>query len=209
VARFVLIHGAWHGAWCWERLAAELEQRGHDVLAPNLPCDQVGLGIRDYVQLIGPEPEAVVVGHSLGGLTAPLLGGRATVFLAGLVPVEHVYSGLDPSFTGTVRDAEGRSAWPDFETTWAKLYADLDEDDARWAFDRLRPQAGVDPVLDVTLGRCESIVTMRDHVLRPDAQLDWAEQVLGVTPLELDAGHSPYLTHPVELAGLLEWIESR
>ena len=36
---FALIHGAWHGAWCWERLAAELERRGHRAVAVDLPCD--------------------------------------------------------------------------------------------------------------------------------------------------------------------------
>jgi hypothetical protein len=142
-------------------------------------------------------------------LTAPLLGGRATVFLAGLVPVEGVYAGIDPDFTGALRDEQGRSYWPDFEVTWSKLYPDLEESDARAAFARLRPQAPVGPVLNMPLGRCESIVTMRDRAVMPEAQLRWAEQVLGVEPLELDAGHSPFLTHPVELAGLLEWIASR
>ena len=34
---FVLIHGAWHGGWCWEKVAPLLEARGHRVLAPDLP----------------------------------------------------------------------------------------------------------------------------------------------------------------------------
>jgi pimeloyl-ACP methyl ester carboxylesterase len=37
MATFVLIHGAWHGAWCWERVAPLLVAEGHRVLAPDLP----------------------------------------------------------------------------------------------------------------------------------------------------------------------------
>src|SRR2546423_156293 len=35
--RVVLVHGAWHGAWCWERVAAPLRERGYDVVVPDLP----------------------------------------------------------------------------------------------------------------------------------------------------------------------------
>src|SRR5260221_10947192 len=37
VSTFVLVHGAWHGAWCWERLVPELEARGHASIAMDLP----------------------------------------------------------------------------------------------------------------------------------------------------------------------------
>ena len=36
---FALVHGAWHGAWCWEPVMAELERRGHRAVAVDLPCD--------------------------------------------------------------------------------------------------------------------------------------------------------------------------
>src|SRR4051812_38188961 len=37
MATFILVHGAWHGGWCWERLAPLLTAAGHRVLAPDLP----------------------------------------------------------------------------------------------------------------------------------------------------------------------------
>ena len=37
MAVFVLIHGAWHGGWCWDELSARLERLGHRVIAPDLP----------------------------------------------------------------------------------------------------------------------------------------------------------------------------
>jgi pimeloyl-ACP methyl ester carboxylesterase len=77
---FVLIHGAWHGGWCWRRVADRLEQRGHTVFAPTL----TGLGershlmsgsinldthITDVVNVLKWEDlkDAVLVGHSYGG----------------------------------------------------------------------------------------------------------------------------------------------
>ena len=119
------MHGAWHGGWCFERVAAELERRGHESWAPDLPCDEVGLTVHDYAAVVGPQPDAVVVGHSLGGLTIPLVPARVAVFLAALVPVEHTFSVLDPEFGGTLRDERGRSYWPDVETTRSRLYPDL------------------------------------------------------------------------------------
>ena len=162
--------------------------------------------MRDYATVVGPQPDAVVVGHSMGGMTIPLITARVTVFLAALIPVEGAYSGLDPEFTGTQRDELGRSFWPDLETARERLYPDLGDDDAREAFDRLRPQAPVDAVLELPLGLSASIVTLRDRAIRPDWQAWMAREALGVEPLELDAGHSPFLTHPVELADLLESV---
>ena len=205
MARFVLIHGAWHGGWCWHRLSVELELRGHEVLAPNLPCDCPGLSVHDLAALVGPQVDAVVVGHSLAGLTLPFVPALMTVFLAGLVPTPDVYSTFaHPDFGGTVRDELDRSVWPDEETAAARLYPDLDRRDASWAFPRLRPQVRLEPVVTIPRGPCASIVTLRDRCVRPEWQADMAVEVLGLEPIELDAGHFPMLTHPVELVEILE-----
>jgi pimeloyl-ACP methyl ester carboxylesterase len=204
VARFVFVHGAWHGGWCFERVAVELERRGHETWAPDLPCEEVGLTVHDYAAVSGPQPDAVVVGHSLGGLTIPLVPARVAVFLAALVPVEHAFSMLDPEFGGMLRDARGRSYWPDVETTRSRLYADLDAADAAFAFARLRRQAPVGPATGFPSGRVESIVTARDRAVRPEAQERLARETLRVEPHYLEAGHSPFLSHAHELADLLE-----
>lgn len=78
MATYVLVHGAWHGAWCWDKVAPILEQHGHRVLAPDLPghgTDRTPFEQRSfgaYVQrvadLVAAEIEPVIlVGHSLGG----------------------------------------------------------------------------------------------------------------------------------------------
>lgn len=101
---FILISGAWHGAWCWERVAPLLEAQGHHVVAPDLPgmgADRTpfdGMSFRDWAESVGrlaqsaAEP-VVLVGHSRGGIvvsqTAELAPDaiRTSVYLAAaLVP---------------------------------------------------------------------------------------------------------------------------
>lgn len=77
---FVLVHGAWHAGWCWEKVAPRLEAAGHRVETPDLPGHGKNDGtpvpevtLQAYVGSISrlldelPEP-AVLVGHSMGGL---------------------------------------------------------------------------------------------------------------------------------------------
>ena len=59
-------------------------------------------------------------------------------------------------------------------------------------------------MLELPAGLRASIVTLRDRAIRPEWQASMARELLGVEPFELDAGHSPFLTHPVEVADLLE-----
>src|SRR5262245_47908496 len=110
MARFVLVHGAWHGAWCFSELIRELEARGHAAAAVDLPCDQNGLTQHDYARLIGPQPDAIVVGHSLGCQTIPHVAARTRVYVGGLLPVVPTFA---PTMPGTVRDDLDRSYWPD------------------------------------------------------------------------------------------------
>lgn len=79
MATFVLIHGAWHGGWCWERIVPLLEEEGHRVFAPDLPgmgydrrrhgSDPLGDWTNFVVELASSAREPVtLVGHSLGGV---------------------------------------------------------------------------------------------------------------------------------------------
>ena len=76
---FVLVHGAWHGGWCWHRIVANLQQAAHQVFAPDLkslgvdrtPPGSVTLATwtGQIAALIQAQADPVVlVGHSRGGL---------------------------------------------------------------------------------------------------------------------------------------------
>lgn len=96
MANFLLIHGAWHGAWCWHRVIPELEALGHRVVAIDLPghgvdktptaevtldayAERVGAALGD---LDGP---AVLVGHSMGGVVITAAAERYPERVASLV----------------------------------------------------------------------------------------------------------------------------
>src|SRR4029077_1667552 len=108
MASFSLVHGAWHGGWCWDPVRAELEARGHVVHTPDLPCEDVAAGVEEYAAAV---PTADVVGgHSLGGLTIPFVDAHTHVFLTALIGSAEWTDVFVPGFgEGRVRDELGRS----------------------------------------------------------------------------------------------------
>jgi pimeloyl-ACP methyl ester carboxylesterase len=223
---FALVHGAWHGAWCWERLIPALDERGCGALAMDLPCEDVEAGLDAYADVIadaleGSGNEVVLVGHSLGGLPLPLVAARrplrSVVYLASFVPLagqsmaDQFATSPEPIllFEGGGREMDelGRSRWTDPGTTAGVLYPDLSEGDARWAFERLRPQAqlsqtethpgGLPPVPGA------SVVCTGDRCLNPDWSRRVTRERLGVEPIELDAGHFAMIAEPEALADAL------
>jgi pimeloyl-ACP methyl ester carboxylesterase len=203
MARFVFVHGAWHGGWCFRRVAEELVRRGHDVATPDLPCEQVGLSPVDYAQLLGPAPDAIVVGHSLGGLTIGQMEARTRVYLGALLPVENVYAeAFVDGFGGFVRDEQGRSYWPDAETAARGMYPDCSRAESDWAFAQLRRQAPVAAVTGPFGAGDVVIATLRDGAVDSGWQ-SRTGRAHGARVIELNAGHSPFITQPGELADVL------
>jgi pimeloyl-ACP methyl ester carboxylesterase len=94
MATFALIHGGGDVGWYWHLVESELRRRGHDVVAPDLPCDDDSAGLPEYadtvVDAIGDRHDLVVVAQSYGGFTAPLVADRlqvdALVLVAGMIP---------------------------------------------------------------------------------------------------------------------------
>ena len=84
----VLVHGAWHGAWCWDRVVPRLHQRGLDVVAVELPGH--GADVRPFADLHGDADavraaldlvagDALLVGHSYGGAVVTEAGAHPAV----------------------------------------------------------------------------------------------------------------------------------
>jgi hypothetical protein len=73
---FCLVHGAFLGAWCWDLLIPELEARGHEAVAMDLPLEDPDAGAVRYAEevlqaLQGAGDDVVLVGHSMSGLFIP------------------------------------------------------------------------------------------------------------------------------------------
>jgi pimeloyl-ACP methyl ester carboxylesterase len=212
-----LVHGAWHGAWAWDALRPELEARGHRVITPDLPCDDVEAGPAEYAQVVvealAGSDDAIVVGHSLGGLTIPLVPARMHVFLCAYVPdpgralVDRGPEAFGPGFADSARrDELGRSYWPD--PVLAARDLQYPAGSAALA-GRLRPQArkpSTEPCgLDALPATQRAYIACSDDYAVPAAwQRLVARDELGVEPIELASGHSPMLACPTELAHVLD-----
>jgi pimeloyl-ACP methyl ester carboxylesterase len=219
MATYAFVHGAWHGGWCWDAVRSELEARGHRVVAPDLPCEDVGAGVEEYAAVVrdalGGADDAVVVGHSLGGVTVPLVPARKLVFLCAYVPepgrslVDRDDEAWGPGFAASVvRDELGRSYWPDLEQAVRDLQYDVPREQALAAAAKLRrqgpkPSRQQTPLTALPDVERAYIATADDYAIPPAFQRRIAREELGVEPLEVPGGHSPMLVRPAELAALL------
>lgn len=98
MATFVLVHGAWHGGWCWRKVADRLRRGGHEVHTPSLtglgerahlasPDINLDTHIADVVGLMAAEElsDVILVGHSYAGMVITGVAERAPQYLSGLV----------------------------------------------------------------------------------------------------------------------------
>jgi pimeloyl-ACP methyl ester carboxylesterase len=219
---FALVHGAWHGGWAWDALRPELEARGHAVVAPDLPCEDADAGVAQYARIVtdalGGVTDAIVVGHSLGGLTVPLVPARMHVYLCAYVPqpgralVDRGAPAFGPGFAASVvRDELERSWWPNLAAAAHDLQY---PPDATSFTARLRRQARwlsveASPLVALPDTPAAYIVCTSDYAVPPEWQRWVARAELGVEPIELDSGHSPMLSCPAELAGVLDGLAAR
>jgi pimeloyl-ACP methyl ester carboxylesterase len=214
-ATYVLIHGAGDSAFYWHLLAPELRERGHEVVAVDLPCDDESAGLSEYtdtvVEAIGDRTELVVVAQSLGAFTAPLVCARVPVELmvlvAGMVPLPGERG--EDWFANTRYEQAAREQEHDAHDEIAVFYHDVPPELAAEAMSRGRNQAetpGREPSpLDAWPDVPTRYLLCRDDRLFP---ADWMRGVvrerLGITPEEIDGGHCPALSRPRELAERLE-----
>jgi pimeloyl-ACP methyl ester carboxylesterase len=228
VSIFALVHGAWHGAWCWERLTPELERRGHRVVAVDLPCDDPDAMFDDYAAVVvdalaDAGDEVVVVGHSLAGHTIPLVAARRPVrrlvFLCALIAqpgasfVDQLRADAGifvPGYEAGLAPAGERQlrAWADYDIARATMFGDCAEADARAAFARLRPQASTPYFAPCSLTSfpavpATSVVTADDRIVNPAWSRRAAAERLGVRAVELPGSHSPQIAQPEAIADIL------
>jgi pimeloyl-ACP methyl ester carboxylesterase len=91
---FALVHGGGDVGWSWHLVERELRDLGHQTVAPDLPCDNPSASLADYadavIDAIGDRRDIIVVGHSYGGFTAPLVAdqvrAQALVLVAAMIP---------------------------------------------------------------------------------------------------------------------------
>jgi pimeloyl-ACP methyl ester carboxylesterase len=207
---FAFIHGAGDVSWYWHLVEAELRRRGHDTVAPDLPVEDDTAGLSRYadvvVDAIGDRHDVVVVAQSFGGYVAPIVAqrtkARLIVLVAAMVPLPG--ESAEEMFRVTGWQPSG-----DDSSTRAIFYHDVPDDLAEEAMSRGRRQSDTPGREPWPLAAWPDIPT-RFIVCRNDRFFParWLRGVvrdrLGIEPDEIDSGHCPALSRPVELAHLLE-----
>jgi pimeloyl-ACP methyl ester carboxylesterase len=221
---FVLIPGAWHGAWCWHKLAPLLERSGAKVLAPDLPSQGT---LEDWAQLVAGiaqrEGGCVLVGHSRGGAVisgaaelAPQAIGRLVYLSAYLLAdgrsVAEEARGdagsLIPSNMVAVK--RGLTCAIRDEVLRETFYGECTPEDFEFARTRLTPEplrVLAAPVRTTAerFGRVPRayIETLRDRAVTHAAQRRMQASLPCDPVFTLDTDHSPFLSQPDALARIL------
>jgi pimeloyl-ACP methyl ester carboxylesterase len=222
VATYVLIPGAGGSAFYWHRVAPLLRGRGHDVLAVDLPAGDDSAGLDEYadvvVEAIGDRAGGLVlVGQSMGGLSAPLVAARVPVdllvLLNAMIPRPGESGGEWWGNTGQAAASaelaarEGRSAEFDLET-W--FFHDVPADVTAAVFARGEPPQSGTPFekpwpLDAWPDVPTRFLQGRDDRLFPvEFQRRQAREWLGIDIDVMPGGHLVALSRPEELAERLE-----
>ncbi len=170
--RFVLVHGGFHGAWCWTRTIPELQSLGHEAIAVDIPGhgkrvdEEATMAGRLSAVLDVLQAGDVLVGHSGGGLeitraadAAPELVSHVA-YLAAALPLEGrllqealVYrddgsTEVDYDVAGMLKhlrvNDDGSMAIADVEGAQQLFYHDCDKSIAQWAFEQLTPERAGD-----------------------------------------------------------------
>ena len=224
---FLFIHGAWHGAWCWDLVREQLTKQGYESVAIELPGDQPGRGIGDdaaiaFEALEQISGQVIVVGHSLAGLVAPFIATHPAV--QGLVMVAALFPEFDVSaaqqrernpqiYTERYQQAEiirhvDGSTEVEPDEAIALMFNTCSPEIARWAARQLRRQYWECFVEPSPLWEWPQVPTLvigcsRDELTNPGPMREATERIPDARYVELECDHSPMLSQVKSFADLL------
>lgn len=231
MADFVLVHGAWHGAWCWRRLLPLLWRQGHRAFA----LDLTGLGARrhlfrpelglqdhvqDVVELLEAEEldGAIVVGHSYGGLVVTGAADRCPTRVGTLVYLDAVVPRPGESWSSTHAAATQAQRRERIADTGALAPPDpsvfgLAGDDHAWVLRRQSRHPGgcYDAPLDFDAARWHQVprhfIDCTDPALPTiEVSRQRVREQPGWQRHSLPTGHDPMISAPQALADVLHQV---
>ncbi|HWA43988.1 MAG TPA: alpha/beta hydrolase [Hypericibacter adhaerens] len=218
----LLVHGSWHGPWCWEKLTPELDARGLRWASAALPSvgeDPRALGgVADDARAIAAAAaaiagEVVIVAHSYSGVPVSQARFGANVkrlvFLGAFVPdvgeslADLLPPGPLPPFV--VDNGDGTTSVAP-ELAVATFYADCDPATAQWAVSKLRLHNGACNVTPVTHASWREIASTyllltEDFACPTVSQRQIVKRFTSAA--EIEGSHSPFLARPKALAAIL------
>jgi pimeloyl-ACP methyl ester carboxylesterase len=220
--RLLLVHGAFHGAWCWDRLSPELERLGIAHYSVDLPFssteDDVAT-VKDAIDSGGDD--VVVLGHSFGGAVisaaaadrgAPYGAATSLIFLSAFMTTSE--QTVDFSGAPGIADIQLGEVTASIDPTAAKsvFYNKCSAEDAEWAVTRLRTMptsvlmASPPPSPAWQTLPSSYIICTDDRILSVSAQEQMAANA--DRTFRIDSDHSPFLSCPRTLSEVLSAIVS-
>tara|TARA_B100000902_G_scaffold252620_2_gene239056 strand:+ start:2523 stop:3167 length:645 start_codon:yes stop_codon:yes gene_type:complete len=199
----MLIHGAWHGSWCWDFVEKGLINEGVETHSINLPFTGVEDDIASVSNAIDEiDNQVILLGHSYGGivisgaaeakrnvdqliyLSAILLKAGESMQLDG----SKIQIDVDENLISSVKKSAAIQAF----------YADVDPNLAEASIELLRPF----PIVAGSKGIGEAwrekhstyIICREDEAIPPELQYDMAKKADRI--IEWECGHSPFLSKP-------------
>ena len=235
MAAYVLIHGAWHGGWCWKRVASRLRAQGHEVYAPSLTgagerkhllSPSVGMDtyVQDVVNLIEYEEltDVVLVGHSAAGAVVakaaesvhPRLKNLVYVDAAVLPSGKSMFDVFPPQWVEDMRagaksEGEGWYLPTNFGMIVPFFASDFTKEDKQWLTSKITPQP-IKPYEDkVDLSRVYQLTLSKTYIRCTKSQAGIPHKVadkFGMQYVEIDAGHDPMVSQPEKFTAILAQI---
>ena len=238
MSTYLLIHGAWHGGWCYHKLVPLLEAEGHTVLAPDLPghgddkTPTVSVTLRSYAnricQIANEQPEPVILlGHSMGGVAITEAAEQcaekiaALVYLSAFLPRNGdslmAWSRQDPTslVNSNIVPLEEGVVGMKPEAVRDAFYQHCSDEDAAYAQSRLVPQA-IAPLVELVTTSASRwgqipryyIECGDDHALTLPLQRAMQRVSPCKQTFSINTDHSPFLSAPEELARILMEIRN-
>ena len=218
----VLVHGAWADGSSWRGVIGPLQRAGHNVSAPQFPLTTLAADVARLRQVLAVQDgPTVVAGHSYGGQIMTALGTDAPnvvalVYLAGFGLDEGesigalLGTGEPPPGIAHIRVDDQGFAWLPHDDFLAHFAPDVDPADADIMFAVQQPLtvSAFDDVMGTPAWKnlpSWFVVAQRDEVIPPDAERQFAQR-MGATVVELDSSHVVMVSHPDEIADLIETV---
>jgi pimeloyl-ACP methyl ester carboxylesterase len=216
----VLIHGAWADGSCWSGVIERLQADGFEVRAPQFPMNSLADDVARLRQVLAfQDGPTLIAGHSYGGQIMSALGADAPnvvglVYIAafGLDEGESLGALLSqgpvtPALAHLFTDARGFS-WLSEDDFVNHFAADVDPTQARVLYAVQQPLAtsAFADVMGLPAWKSQPswyLVAKNDEALPPDAERQFAAR-MGATTVEIPSSHVPMVSHPNEVADLIE-----
>jgi pimeloyl-ACP methyl ester carboxylesterase len=211
----VLVHGAWHGAWCWHKVLDGLAAAGIDAHAVELPLRAgVAADVDATRTVLEPLRGAVVVGHSYGGVVISGAGRPDNVahlvYLCAFQLTEDETTatilGAHPTGIVSAMRIDGEDRTIAVEHQRELFYGDCSDEDVAFATSRLRPMPASAPAPPPYRAAWRDVpstyvVCDQDRAIHPAGQLAMAQRATRV--VHWPSAHSPFLSRPELVVGLL------